>query len=142
MVGVAVANDLQRAMLERVKSINATVFNWHLLKENAAGLTVSDMRGFIHWLITAPLSVVSRPEELQNKFKELSQYKLPTYFTVNAAQDAQSMLPLLRRNAVIFICTGPAGDQRMAKKTKYRRWIGQKVDSRSSDSSDEAAERW
>ena len=54
MVRVTVANDLQKAMLERVKSINATVpdyqravFNWHLLKENAAGLTVSDMRGFI-----------------------------------------------------------------------------------------------
>ena len=86
MIGVAVANNVQHAVVERVRSINATayeahneIFKWSLLKDSVVGLTVTDMLEFIMWLIATPFGVICTRENLTRKVNDLRHRRLATY---------------------------------------------------------------
>ena len=102
MVGVAVDNNLQGAMVARVQDINDSVpdpdieiFKSNLVKDYAASLTVTDMKEFIHWLTTAPFQVVCSRERLTKKLNELRHFRLATYHVMHPegrVPESQSML--------------------------------------------------
>ena len=98
MVGVAVSNNQQGALLARVSDINslpggnnAEIFKLHLVKEYGTGLNVADMRDFITWLTEQPLQVVSNRDRIQNKLKDLKHYRLAAYHVLKP--DPESRIP-------------------------------------------------
>ena len=102
MVGVAMDNNLQGAMVARVQDVNASIpdpdnefFKSNLVKDYAASLTVTEMKEFIHWLTTAPFKVVCSRERLAKKPNELRHYRLATYHVMHpdgSVPESQSML--------------------------------------------------
>ena len=98
MVGVAVSNNQQGALVARVFDINslpggnnAEIFKLHLVKEYGTGLNVADMRDFFTWLTEQLLQVVSNRDRIQNKLKELKHYRLAAYHVLNP--DPESRIP-------------------------------------------------